>query len=171
MPKVFLRTLLFATSKRGRIIESMHVVLYRNGTPQSFNVWGYAEKELVRGSGLFVGETGVAAYHHFVAPGGSAFRFAEGEYRIDVFSHLLGDRKQKLLWTQKLEIPRRVAVELGQPGNGLYFDWDPVASRYVSYVKNQPPSSGSMQVLELLGIPHHARNPLADTSATGRGHA
>jgi hypothetical protein len=32
LPKVFLRTLLFATSKRGRVIESMHVALSRNET-------------------------------------------------------------------------------------------------------------------------------------------
>lgn len=32
LPKVFLRTLLFSTSKRGRIVESMHVSLARNET-------------------------------------------------------------------------------------------------------------------------------------------
>ena len=31
-PKVFLRTLLFATAKRGRVVESMHVALSRNET-------------------------------------------------------------------------------------------------------------------------------------------
>lgn len=63
-PKVFLRTLLFATSKRGRIIESMHVALSRNETHQNFSVWVYGDERLVRGSGLFVGEAGVAANHH-----------------------------------------------------------------------------------------------------------
>jgi hypothetical protein len=76
LPKVFLRTLLFATSKRGRVIESMHVALSRNETRQNFNVWVYGNDKLVRGSGLFVGETGVEANHHFLVPtDGNAFRF------------------------------------------------------------------------------------------------
>src|SRR3984957_17161046 len=54
LPKVYLRTLLFSTSKRGRVIESMHVALSRNETHQNFNVWVYGERgKLVRGSGIF----------------------------------------------------------------------------------------------------------------------
>src|ERR1700722_17943591 len=93
LPKVFLRTLLFSTSKRGRIVESMHVALLRNETHQNFNIWVYGNEKLVRGSGLFVGETGVAANHHFLTPrDGSGFRFTEGRYRLEVFAHLLGDK-------------------------------------------------------------------------------
>jgi hypothetical protein len=58
LPKIYLRTLLFATAKRGRVIESMHVALARNETHQNFNIWVYGNEKLVRGSGLFVGETG-----------------------------------------------------------------------------------------------------------------
>jgi hypothetical protein len=62
LPKVYLRTLLFSTSKRGRVVESMHVALSRNEMHQNFNIWVYGEREkLVRGSGLFIGETGIAA--------------------------------------------------------------------------------------------------------------
>jgi len=68
LSKVFLRTLLFSTSKRGRVIESMHIALSRNETHQNFNIWVYGDEKLVRGSGLFVGETGVAANHHFLIP-------------------------------------------------------------------------------------------------------
>jgi hypothetical protein len=39
LPKVYLRTLLFSTSKRGRVIESMHVAISRNEMHQNFNVW------------------------------------------------------------------------------------------------------------------------------------
>ena len=59
LPKVYLRTLLFATSKRGRVVESMHIALSRNETNQNFNIWVYGDERLVRGSGLFVGETGI----------------------------------------------------------------------------------------------------------------
>src|SRR6266849_6487943 len=85
LPKVFLRTLLFATSKRGRIVESMHVSLSRNEAQQNFSIWVYGDERLVRGSRLFVGETGIAVNHHFLAPkDGSSFRFTEGRYRIDL---------------------------------------------------------------------------------------
>src|SRR5579864_3036035 len=48
-PKVYLRTLLFATSKRGRVIENMYVALSRHETLQNFNIWVYGEKgNLVR---------------------------------------------------------------------------------------------------------------------------
>src|SRR6266481_1055707 len=103
LPKVYLRTLLFSTSKRGRVIESMHVALSRNETHQNFNIWVYGEETLARGSGLFVGETGITANHHFLIPrDGSSFRFTEGRYRMDVFVKLLGDRSQTLLFSQKL---------------------------------------------------------------------
>jgi hypothetical protein len=48
-PKVFLRSLLFCTSRRGRIIESMHIALSRNETHQNFSVWVYGNDKLVRG--------------------------------------------------------------------------------------------------------------------------
>ena len=99
LPKVYLRTLLFATSKRGRVIESMHVALSRNETHQNFNIWVYGEERLVRGSGLFVGEAGVEANHHFLTPKDAvSFRFVEGHYKLEVFARLLGDQKQTPLF-------------------------------------------------------------------------
>ena len=52
--KVYLRTLLYATSKRGCIIESMYTRVRRGETTQNFNIWVYGEDKLTRGSGLFV---------------------------------------------------------------------------------------------------------------------
>jgi hypothetical protein len=72
-PKVFLRTLLFSTGKQGHIIENMFLRLHRGETRQNFNVWVYGDKELSRGSGLFVPETGLAANHHFVLPADGTF--------------------------------------------------------------------------------------------------
>jgi hypothetical protein len=134
-PKVYLRSLLFATSKRGRVIESMYVAVSRNETRQNFNIWVYGDEKLVRGSGLFVGETGVEANHHFLIPkDGSTFHFTEGRYQIDVFAKLLGDRDQTLLFSQTLEIPHKAATLLEKPDAGLYFDWGPDSSRYLPYV-------------------------------------
>jgi hypothetical protein len=115
LPKIYLRTLLFATSKRGRVIESMHVALSRNEMHQNFNIWVYGERDrLVRGSGLFVGETGVSANHHFLTPeDGKTFSFIEGHYKLEVFAHLLGDPKPIRLFSQELDLSRDIATALG----------------------------------------------------------
>src|SRR5579872_2417971 len=139
-PKVFLRALLFSTAKRGRIIESMHVTLSRNETRQNFNVWVYGNEKLVRGSGLFVGENGVEANHHFLAPrDATAFRFTAGQYRVEVFARLLGARTNIRLFSQPLEISQEVAAALSEPNAGLYFDWGPDSSRYLPHVENRLP--------------------------------
>ena len=153
LPKIFLRTLLVATAKRGRVIESMHVALSRNETHQNFNVWVYGDDKLVRGSGLFVGETGVAANHHFLAPSdGSSFVFTEGHYELGVFARLLGDRNQKLLYAQTLEISHDVAASLAELGTGVYFDWGPDSGRYLPHVEKRPLSPDPGKFLELLGL-------------------
>jgi hypothetical protein len=147
-PKIYLRTLLFSTPKRGRVIESMHVALSRNETHQNFNNWVYGERgKLVRGSGLFVGETGVAADHHFLTPkDGSSFRFTEGHYRLEVFAHLLGDKKPLRPFSQALDVTREKAAAREERNAGLYFDWGPDSSRYVPHVENRSPSPDETHV-------------------------
>jgi hypothetical protein len=153
LPKIFLRTLLFSTAKRGRVIESMHIALSRNETHQNFNIWVYGDDKLVRGSGLFVGETGIAANHHFLAPRDeNAFHFAEGRYRLEVFAHLLGDKDQTRLFSQTLEISREIGIALKEPGTGLYFDWGPDSSHYLPHVETKPPSPDPEDFLKALGL-------------------
>lgn len=138
LPKVFLRTLLFSTSKRGRVIESMYIALSRNETRQNFNIWVYGDKELVRGSGLYVGETGISSNHHFLTPkDGSSFKFIEGEYRLDVFASLYGDRKQRHLFSQKLYVSHDIANQISEPNTGLYFDWGSDSSGYLPHVEKR----------------------------------
>jgi len=152
LPKIYLRTLLFSTSKRGRIIESMHVALSRNETLQNFNIWVYGDDRLVRGSGLFVGENGVAANHHFLVPNdSSSFRFIEGSYKLEVFARLLGDKAQTRLFSQTLEITREFAVSISEPTAGLYFDWGPDSLRYLPHI-DQKPSPDPEKFLQMLGI-------------------
>lgn len=154
LPKIYLRTLLFSTAKRGRVVESMHVALSRNETHQNFNIWVYGERQkLVRGSGLFIGETGVAADHHFLAPkDGHSFSFSEGHYRLDVFAHLLGDKKPTQLFSQSLDVTRDMAAELKERNAGLYFDWGPDSSRYLTHVEKRPPSPDAEEFLKTLGL-------------------
>jgi hypothetical protein len=160
-PKIYLRSLLFSTSKRGRVIESMHVALSRNEGRQNFNIWVHGDDKLVRGSGLFIGETGVSANHHFLTPkDGSTFRFTEGTYRLEVFAHLLGDRGKKLLFEQTLEIKREVSIALDEPGTGVYFDWGPDSSRYLTHVEKHSPSPRPEDFVELLGLAQRSTGAL-----------
>jgi len=142
-PKIFLRTLLFTTSKRGRIVENMYVTLCRGGTRQNFNVWVYGERaQLVRGSGVFVGETGVEANHHFLTPKDEeAFRFFAGNYRVEVFARLLGDRKHISLFSQALDLTPEIAAALQNTNSGVYFDWAPDSGRYLAHVDSRPSGS------------------------------
>jgi len=153
LPKVYLRTLLFSTSKRGRVIESLHVTLSRNETHQNFNIWVYGDDRLVRGSGLFVGETGVAANHHFLIPrDGTAFHFTEGRYRLEVFAQLLGDGRRKLLFSQVLELSGEMAIRLAEPGAGVYFDWGPDSSRYLAHIDKRTTTPAPEDLLESLNL-------------------
>jgi hypothetical protein len=102
------------------------------------NVWVYGDEKLVRGSGLFVGEAGVVANHHFLTPRDvSAFHFSAGCYKLEVFANLLGDVRQTLLFSQTLDVSQAIASSLGtSPIAGLYFDWGPDSSNYLAHVKN-----------------------------------
>ncbi len=158
LPTVHLRTLLFATSKRGRVIESMHVSLARNETHQNFNIWVYGDEKYVRGSGLFVGENGIAANHYFFTPkDGNSFSFSAGRYRLNVYARLLGDRKQTLLFSQTLEVSQAIAAMLQEPGTSLYFDWGPDSAQYLPHVERRPPSPDPEEFLEALGIAMSSR--------------
>jgi hypothetical protein len=152
LPKVFLRTLLFSTSRRGRVIESMHVALSRNEMHQNFNIWVYGDRDkLVRGSGVFVGETGISANHHFLTPEDTTtFSFIAGHYKLDVFARLLGDTKPLRLFSQELDISHDIAAALREKNAGLYLDWGPDSARYLPHVEQQQPSRDADAFLRLL---------------------
>lgn len=153
IPKIYLRALLFSTSKRGRVIESMHASLERSETRQNFHIWVHGNDKLVRGSGLYVGETGVAANHHFLAPeDGSAFRFTADRYVLRVYARLLGDAAHVMLFSQELDITQPLASQLEEPGTGLYFDWGPDSARYLPHVEHRAPSPDPEQLLAEFGL-------------------
>ena len=130
LPKIYLRTLLFATSKKGRVVESMFVSMRRNEAKQNFSFWAHGDEKLARGSGLFVGETGIVTNHHFVVPrDGNGFKFQEGRYQLEVYAHLLGDSGPKLLFSEDLEVTSQDAVNLSPSEMSLFFDWGPETSR------------------------------------------
>ena len=137
--KIFLRTLLYSTGKRGHIIENMFVRLRRGETQQNFNIWAYGDKDLYRGSGLFVPETGLATNHHFLLPpDGTTFQFSVGRYLLDVFVTEVGSSSPARICSVSLEITREIFENFNQPGHGLYFDWGPDAGRYFAHVRPPP---------------------------------
>jgi len=134
--KVFLRTLLYATSKRGCIIESIYIRLRRGETSQTFNIRVYGDKDhLNRGSGLHVPESGVATNHHFLLPAdGTAFSFLHGSYKVEVFASIVGENGPRLLHEVDLELNGQEAEALKSGTRGVYFDWGPEAGKYHNHI-------------------------------------
>jgi hypothetical protein len=92
----------------------------------------------VADSGLFVGETGVEANHHFlISKNTEPFNFIEGQYRLDVYAHLLGDRNRSLLFSQSLNVSAEEADAIGQNDAGLYFDWSPHETQYLTHLDQE----------------------------------
>ncbi len=137
--KVFFRTLLYSTSKRGQIIESMFVRLNRGETSQTFNIWVYGDDRLLRGSGLFVGETGVASNHHFLLPSdGTVYKFLAGGYTLNIFAKLVDGQHIIKLFEVKLQLSDQMSLKLDQRSDsGVYFDWGSDSHSYTEHVRTQ----------------------------------
>jgi hypothetical protein len=147
--KVFLRTLLYSTGRRGIVLEHLFVRLRRGETQQNFNIWVYGEKNLARGSGLFVGQEGIATNHHFLNPADiRGFEFAAGDYVLEVFGKVVGKDETILLSTIQLSIDAHEAEQLRKPDHGIYFDWGPDAGRYQKKIEER--RSKALDPLKLL---------------------
>jgi hypothetical protein len=134
-PKIFLRALLIADSKRGRVVETLYATLTRGEMKQNFNIWVHGEDRLVRGSGLHVGDAGLVTNHHFLLPPDSSeFRWRGGAYQLEIFAALLGDRKPTKLTTLTLEMSNAEASSISTMMCGIYYDWGPQAGGYVSHL-------------------------------------
>jgi hypothetical protein len=152
-PKIYLRVLLYGTAKRGRVIESLFVELTRNESKQTFPVWVYGDAQLVRGSGLMVGENGISTNHHFLTlRDGADYQFGEGTYQLEVFAKLLNVKTPKRLLSQRLEITAEHATQLKRPHTGVYFDWLPKASRYLAHSESREPGFGTEDLGNLMRI-------------------
>lgn len=95
----------------------------------------------VRGSGLFVGETGVEASHHFLLPeAGDPFHFIAGVYQLEVHARVLGENESRMLFASELDVSANESDLIGDQGSGLYFDWDPDEKFYTHHLKLAPKS-------------------------------
>lgn len=133
--KIYLRTLLFSTSRRGQTVESLHLNVQRGDSKQNFSIWVYGEEKLSRGSGLHIGFQGVVCNHHFLLPkDGADFPFLAGDYTIRVFAKLVEDKSSKQLAEIRLQITDQQAQEIIEPMTGVHFDWSPDQQKYHSHV-------------------------------------
>ena len=129
--KVFLRTLLYCTSRRGRIIQGMFVRLRRGESAQNFNVWVYGDDSLKRGSGLYVGQDGVVCNHHFLLPrDGTQYEFLGGRYVIEVFAELVNARRPVKLAEEAIDLSQDFASRINKQDSGVYYDWGPDSQTY-----------------------------------------
>jgi hypothetical protein len=164
--KVYLRTLLYCTAKRGQVVESLHISLHRNESKQNFNIWVYGDKaDLKRGSGLYVPQEGVTFDHHFLLPeDGANFSFLSGVYRLVVFAKLVENSTLHELASINLAISEAQAVKLAEPNTGIYFDWGPDQQSYHPHINTKSEKESDLkQFLEIM-----ANVPTSTTRLTDR---
>jgi hypothetical protein len=143
--KIYLRTLLFSTSVRGNVIESMHITVHQQPLDTElssvFDYWAYGETgKLSVGGGLYVGQSGVALNHHFVLSRRVAQDFVwwNAPCRIQVFARVRGKRAPQLLHEVKIEISAQLAALLAQVLDaGVFFEWGSDATDYFSYAERR----------------------------------
>ena len=138
--KVFLRTLLFSTSRKGQTVESLHVNLQRGESRQNFSIWVYGDGPLARGSGIFVPAGGIACNHHFLLPeDGAEFKLLAGEYRLRIFAKNVDDAGPRELACIPLRISDAHAAQLQDEHAGIYFDWGPDQQAYHPHIDMKAP--------------------------------
>lgn len=141
LPKIFLRTCLFTTGSKGRVIEGIFLRVRQAQGEFTFDFWGHTMEngKLTLGSGLPVGPTGVASDHHFNPRQGSGidFLYVPGDYQIDVFASIVGQRKARLLHRVNFLMNSLQSAELVQiPTREMYLIWNADTRLYDSHVRH-----------------------------------
>lgn len=150
--KVYVRSMLYATGKRGWIVENMFARVHRGETRQNFSIWVHGDTAaLHRGAGLFVPETGVVTNHHFVVSPDTSFAFTAGHYILEIYATDVGRKRATLLFSIPLEVSPGIYEQLRQADHGLYFDWGPDSRRYIPHVKAPPRTEVPSFLKELFG--------------------
>lgn len=153
-PKIFFRAMLYATGKRGHIVEALFLKVKGGETTETFNFWMYGKtKELKIGSRLRVGEDGLSFNHHFLPPKGAApFAFDAGEYAIQVHASILNRHSSVLLATVKLFLSEELAAALLDRAKGVLFTWSPDLRAYDGNVSEPPPGEGRSRSVSGAGL-------------------
>ncbi len=136
--KVFLRTLLYSTGKRGLVIENLFLRVSEGTRSEEFSFWGYGDKDLVRGSGIFVPEIGVVTYHHFnPIHTDKLFWFTQGAYTLELVAKLVGKKQLVSLWTIRVDVPAGAYDRNIPRDRAIFFNWSPEEGRYVASVEKR----------------------------------
>ena len=140
--KIFLRALLYSSGKRGHVVESLFLRVKEGSRQAEFSFWGHGDKELIRGSGLFVPETGVATNHHFNPVNSEElFRFSGGSYSLTLVAKLVGRERLVPLWTVTVDVPLKVFDSTIAQDTAIYFNWSVEKNLYLSSVERRPNQS------------------------------
>jgi len=140
-PKIFLRTLLFTTASKGSVVENMYLRVHQPMGTFLFDFWGHTDAgKLTLGSGLFVGQEGIACDHHFNPRHGSEdFLFHNGAYQVEVYATTVGRKRPWKLMEVTFTIDGQQAAELIQILNReLYLFWNPQIRSYEAQVERPP---------------------------------
>jgi hypothetical protein len=130
-PKLFLRSLLFSTSRRGHVVEGMYLTLEQGRMSSIFSDWAYGDSQLVFGSGLHVPYEGFVSNYHFLLPRSQgSFLYIQGQYSIRVYAKTTHRRSARLLFQTNLTLDETEAKILNE-GRNIIFTWDPTKESYV----------------------------------------
>jgi hypothetical protein len=106
------------------------------------------DEKLSRGSGLFVGEQGTVANHHFLqSPDTEKWSFRPGDYRLQVYAQVVGEKSPTMLFGTTLSISADQSKELEKPDTGIYFDCGPKSRSYFSHIDKRA-SKAAMSDIE-----------------------
>jgi hypothetical protein len=136
--KIFLRTLLYSTSAKGKVIEGMYARLLGDGLERTFSFWGHGETDkLSPGSGMFVSQSGVVLNHHFVlSVHQSDFEFLPTDYTVEVFARLAGETTPRKLSSFVIAVDEHQAAALKR-GAGVLFELLPDTGRYAGHIDDR----------------------------------
>lgn len=136
--KIFLRTLLFSTGKRGLVVENLFLRISEGTRSEEFSFWGYGERDLVRGSGIFVPEAGVVTYHHFnPLHTEKLFRFTQGRYTLELVAKVVAKKSLVSLRTIELDVPSGAYDTSIPRDRAIYFNWSPEERRYIASIEKR----------------------------------
>lgn len=142
--KVFLRTLLFSTSVRGQIVESMHVNVQRGETRQNFSIWVYGERQRIAcGAGRRRLQSSLLATGRWRVLRSRAWSVCH-----QCFCETRSGSQPRRLQDVRVSISEIQADQLRGPTCGVYFDWGPDQQAYHSHIEDRPPKALPKWLLE-----------------------
>jgi hypothetical protein len=139
LAKIFLRTLLYSTGKRGHVIEGLYLRLTEGSRHEEFSFWGHGEtNNLTRGSGLFIPETGLGTNHHFNPVHNDVlFRFSQGTYKLELFAKIVGQERPRSLWSIDVDMPVGPFSSDIDRDTEVFFNWSLEHRRYIADVQRR----------------------------------